>query len=207
MSQPHSKSIIAASRQKPNPMMKFVRGIQIIWSDTLTFDFSIDGRMGILFLDLLYQTEKPNYLSDRIDRIKEKLATRVLLVLVNIENNVDELITELEIFCISKNFTVFLSFSNEEAARCIWAFWDSLKYSAAELKATNETNLQIAIECLHGLGLTRKDAEAVARAFPTLSDCLLASREDFISKAILSETKIDFLLSVIHSDFCPSNDE
>ncbi|KAH0790492.1 DNA excision repair protein ERCC-1 [Histomonas meleagridis] len=192
--------ITISNRQKGNQLIKILAPAQTVWSDSSTCDYSIGYKIGILFLSLKFHREHPNYLSERIANFKGGYATRILLLVVD-GKNPDRVISKLTAQSIANNLNLVLAFNLEEAGRWILTIYNTQESQVDELKATNETTYDIAINALNAIGVSRKDAASMIDSYGTVSDCLLQSRDSLTKTNILSDFKMEQFLAVLDEPF------
>jgi len=169
-------SLTVSSRQKGNPLLNSISQGSIVWSDSTLADYSIGFEIAALFLSLKYHRLHPDYFSTRIKNMIGNFNTRVLLVLVDIENP-DNLISSLTSICLASNISILLAFSYEEAARWISSMIGSHNVSLEDLKASMDSPIEMAINSLHSLGISRKDAEKLIDSLGSVEACYHADVE------------------------------
>lgn len=190
-----------SNRQKGNQLLKVLNGVKMEWKDDAIADYSIGEKAAVLFLALTYHRQHPEYLGERIKQLKGFYPVRILLFLVNSEK-ADLVIQKLTIFCNHNNINIVLAFDYEEAGRWILSLYNSQENSIDHLKAMNESNLDMAIESLQALGPSRREAEELLDAFPTIADCLLAQKEDIENSGVfVNPAKIDSFIEAASSPF------
>ena len=125
---------------------------------------------------------------------------RVLLLLVDIDNP-DLIIARITNYCIDNGITVLLGFDYPEISRWLLTLWQNQKSTIDDLKASNESNVDIAIEALHSLGLSKREAESLFASKGTLEKCLIITKQELVETGILSPSRADMFLANISADF------
>ncbi|OHT04831.1 Mating-type switching protein swi10 [Tritrichomonas foetus] len=194
--------LLIAKRQEGNPLLKFLNVIKKEWSDSeaTVADYSIGNKVGVLFLTIKYHRQNPNYIHDRIKNLRGNFPTRILLLLVN-SDQPDSIIEKLTILGIANNINLVLAFDYEEAARWLISLYDTQENTSDFLKATNESNYNIAVDALHALGASTKEADALLDNFSTLADILLCTDEQIADTGCLSTSKIEILTEATNKPF------
>jgi hypothetical protein len=91
-----------------------------------------------------------------------------------------------------------LAFDYEEASRWLLTIYNTQDSAVDDLKATNETPLEIATDALNAIGPSKKEADVLLGSFPTLADVLLATREALEKSSSLRDKKINSFLAVVN---------
>ena len=190
-----------SKRQEGNQLLKLLNSINTEWSEDSVADYSIANKAGVLFLTLTYHRQHPDYIGERIRLFQGSFPLRILLFLVNSEKP-DDVIQKLTIFCIHNNINIVLAYDYEEAGRWILCLYNSQENSIDHLKAVNESNHEMAIEALQALGPSKRESELLLDSFPTVADCLLASKEALGQTEIFaSSAKVDVFVESAQTPF------
>uniref|UniRef100_A0A7S2Y3K3 ERCC1-like central domain-containing protein n=1 Tax=Entomoneis paludosa TaxID=265537 RepID=A0A7S2Y3K3_9STRA len=86
-----------------------------------------------LFLSLKYHSLYPNYIHRRIAELRSDFELRVLLVLVDIQDNAPAL-RQLNSLCVTNRLTLILSWTAEEAARYLESYKASQGKDASSIQ-------------------------------------------------------------------------
>ena len=106
-------------KQRGNSVLKHIRNVPYQYSQIVP-DFILGSNRCALFLSLKYHTLHPNYIQRRINELKNDFSLRVLLCLVDMDDNA-AIINALNKTAVFHNLSLILAWSNEEAAReCYW---------------------------------------------------------------------------------------
>jgi DNA excision repair protein ERCC-1 len=184
-------------RQQGNPMIPVLEsGAEVVFADSSVADYTIGKDLAVLFLTLKYHRQHPDYLGERLRDFRGSFPVRLLLFLVNDENP-DRVISRLTSVAMANNMNLILAFTYEEAARWLLTLYNTQDAGVDDLRAMNESHTETATEALHAIGLSRREAEAMLRAFPTVAELLLAPRDALVKAAAVSEKKVDLLIEMI----------
>lgn len=192
--------ISISTRQKENPMIELFKAIPHNWMEADNADYIVGNEIGILFLSLKFHRLNPKYLEERVKKFQGDFKSRVLLVLVDIDDP-DQLISKLTRTANGSYMTLVLSFKYEEAARWIISMYNTQEANVDELKASNETPFETGVNCLHSLGLSRKEAEELLTAFGSIYKCLTTTKEEIMKATSLSSKKVDMLIENSRAQF------
>ncbi|KAI8973930.1 excision repair protein [Pilobolus umbonatus] len=109
-------TILVNPNQQKNPILKHVHNIPWEVSDAIKVDYVVGKTTGVTYLSLKYHRLYPTYIYDRMASVKNLFVTRILLVLVDVENYHD-VIREINRVSVLNGFTLMLAWSQEEAGR------------------------------------------------------------------------------------------
>ena len=192
--------IIISERQKDNPLIQLLKGIPMEWTKDLSFDFSISHDIAVLFLSLKFHRKNPNYIIGRFKTFEGPYKTRVLLLLVDVDSP-DQNIAELTKLSIGNNTTVLLAFKYDEVSKWLISMYNGQETPLDDLKGQGETPYETSTNCLHSLGLSKKEAEEMIQSFGSLEACFSASKEEILQKTSLSSNKVDLFYEALRSPF------
>ena len=192
--------ITISKLQEKNPLIKILSPAKIEWDESSVCDYSIGHQIGILFLSLKFHRSHPEYLDKRVLNFKGGYASRILLLVVDGQNP-DRVISKLTSYSIANNLNLVLAFDYEEAGRWILTMYNTQEAQVDELKASNETTYDIAIDALNAIGVSKKDAASMLESCGTLSKCLLQSRGELAKTNILSDFKMEQFLAALDEPF------
>ena len=193
--------IIISERQKENPVIQLLKGIAMEWTKDLAIDFSIGHDIAVLFLSLKFHRKNPNYIINRFKEFEGPFKTRVLLLLVDVPDSPDQNIAELTKLSIGNHTTVLLAFKYDEVSKWLISMYNGQETPLDDLKGQGETPYETATNCLHSLGLSKKEAEEMIQSFGSLEACFNASKEEILQKTSLSNNKVDLFYESLRSPF------
>jgi DNA excision repair protein ERCC-1 len=107
-------------RQKGNPLLSQIRIIPWQFTKEISADY-VMGSTCAIFLSLKYHTIYPKYVEKRIHEIGRNFKLRVLLVYVDDVSNMKSIL-DLNKLSFVSDFTLVLTWSNEECARYLETF-------------------------------------------------------------------------------------
>ena len=124
--QPHVLHV--STKQRGNAVLNYIRNVPFSYS-TMVPDYIFSPNRCALFLSCKYHNLHPKYIHRRISELRTDFDLRVLLCLVDIEDNASTLLA-LNKLCVINNMTLILAWSNEEAAR----YLEPLKHMKARMR-------------------------------------------------------------------------
>lgn len=174
----NSNSIIVNSRQRGNPILKFIRSIPYEFGEIIP-DYEMGKTACALFLSLRYHQLNPNYIHERLKQLRRYYELRVLLVQVDIKEP-HHLVKELAKICILADCTLILAFSPEEAGRYLETYKVyEHKPPEAIMEKTEKDYMSKVTECLTSVrSVNKTDAMTLLNTFHTMEGVLKATQED-----------------------------
>nr|XP_022298333.1 DNA excision repair protein ERCC-1-like isoform X1 [Crassostrea virginica] len=174
----NSNSIIVNSRQRGNPILKFIRSIPYEFGDIIP-DYEMGKTSCALFLSLRYHQLNPNYIHERLKQLRRYYDLRVLLVQVDIKEP-HHLVKDLAKICILADCTLILAFSAEEAGRYLETYKVyEHKPPDAIMEKTEKDYMSKVTECLTSVrSVNKTDAMTLLSTFHTMEGVLKAKQED-----------------------------
>ena len=189
-----------SKRQEKNPMIPLLGGIDTRFTQSDIFDFAITDEIAILFLTIKFHRLNPQYFDDRAKKLIGPWKTRILILLID-DDNPNRHISALTQTAMAHNMTTVLAFGYEEASKWLHSYYTIQDSSLDELKSTSESNYDIAVNMLHSLNISRKDAEDLLNTFGSIDKILKASKEQISKATSMSSSKIDAFFAAIDKDF------
>lgn len=189
-----------ARRQEKNPLIPLLNGIETQISEADIFDFCIGDDIAFLFLTIKFHRLNPQYFDDRAKKLMGPWKTRILILLID-DDNPNKHISALTQTAMAHNITTILSFGYEEASKWLYTYYNIQDSPIDDLKASNETNYDIAVNMLHSLNISRKEAEELLHAFGSIEKILKASKEQISKATSMSSSKIDAFFAAAEQDF------
>ncbi|CAF3145390.1 unnamed protein product [Rotaria sp. Silwood2] len=113
-----SSSLFVHSRQRGNPLLKYIRQVKWEYSDMILggADYSMSRSSCALYLSLRYHQLNPNYIYERLKSNKLPYQLKILLVQCDI-NEASQTLKELARLSIIYDLTLIISWNDEESAR------------------------------------------------------------------------------------------
>ncbi|XP_037095740.1 DNA excision repair protein ERCC-1 isoform X2 [Syngnathus acus] len=197
-------SIIVSSRQRGNPILKFVRSVPWEFGEVVP-DYVLGQTTCALFLSLRYHNLNPNYIHERLKQLGQSFTLRVLLVQVDVKDP-HHALKELARICIMADCTLILAWSPEEAGRYLETYKSYEKKPADLLKEQVEKNyLSKVTDCLTTVkSINKTDAMTLLSTFSSLEGIISASKEDLVLCPGLGPQKARRLYDVLHKPFLKS---
>ncbi|XP_034550148.1 DNA excision repair protein ERCC-1 [Notolabrus celidotus] len=197
-------SIIVSSRQRGNPILKFLRSVPWEFGDVVP-DYVLGLTTCALFLSLRYHNLNPNYIHDRLKLLGQTFTLRVLLVQVDVKDP-HHVLKELARICIMADCTLILAWSPEEAGRYLETYKSYEKKPADVLKEQVEKNyLSKVTDCLTTVkSINKTDAITLLSTFSSVEGIISASKEDLVLCPGLGPQKARRLYDVLHKPFLKS---
>ena len=112
---PSARTIQVSRRQTNNPVLKNIRNVPWEYADIVP-DYLMGTQTCCLFLSLKYHLLKPKYIYARMEALQRGYRLRVLLCMVDTEDNTKTLI-DVHKVAVVNGWTLILAWSAEEAAR------------------------------------------------------------------------------------------
>lgn len=184
--------------QQNNKVIEYLHPGTYEWSTDISCDFAIKNQIGVLYLSLKFHREHQNYIKTRLAANNDYFPVNILLLVSSSENDSSQ-INELTQLCITHNITVVLAFNTEESARWIQSMYQTQNSTLESLKTEDEANIDTAINALHCLGVSHKEAEALLLKFGSLEKCLNATQSSIAE--ILSPEKAKNFCAKIQAPF------
>jgi DNA excision repair protein ERCC-1 len=133
-----STAILVSEKQRGNPLLRFIRNCPFEFNRDIVPDY-VMGSTCAIFLSLKYHLLHPRHAEVRIKELGRSYKLRILLVLVDDDNNVRSL-QELNKLCFSTDVTLILAWNNEECARYLETFklYENKDASAIKEKVKEE---------------------------------------------------------------------
>ncbi|XP_054887997.1 DNA excision repair protein ERCC-1 isoform X2 [Poeciliopsis prolifica] len=197
-------SIIVSSRQRGNPILKFVRSVPWEFGDVVP-DYVLGQTTCALFLSLRYHNLNPNYIHDRLKQLGSTFTLRVLLVQVDVKDP-HHALKELARICVMADCTLILAWSPEEAGRYLETYKSYEKKPADLLKEQVEKDyLSKVTDCLTTVkSINKTDAITLLSTFSSVEGIINASKEDLVLCPGLGPQKAKRLYDVLHKPFLKS---
>jgi len=198
---PGINSIIVNSRQKGNPILKFVRRVPWEFGD-ISSDYQIGPASCVLYLSLKYHNLNPNYIHERLKQLANSFTLRVMLVQVDVKDPHHSL-KELANMCILADCTLILAFTHEEAGRYLETY-KSFENKPPDLimEKTEANYLSKVTDVLTSARKVNKtDAATLLSAFGSFERMTAASEEDLSLCPGLGPQKAQRLHKVFNQPF------
>lgn len=176
-------AVIVNQCQRGNPILEHIRNVPWQYADKdsgMAPDYVMSATSCCLFLSLRYHALRPNYIYERIQKLRKtaQYTLRILLGLVDVKDP-SYAVKELAKAALVADMTLLLAFSNEEAGTYIETF-KSYKNKSAELiqKRANKNHSVRASETLASVkSINSTDSHMLLTQYKNLS--LIANATEY----------------------------
>eukprot|EP00531_Pseudo-nitzschia_arenysensis_P007295 CAMPEP_0116134930 /NCGR_PEP_ID=MMETSP0329-20121206/10920_1 /TAXON_ID=697910 /ORGANISM="Pseudo-nitzschia arenysensis, Strain B593" /LENGTH=445 /DNA_ID=CAMNT_0003629697 /DNA_START=141 /DNA_END=1478 /DNA_ORIENTATION=+ len=200
MLQPHV--LYVSTRQKGNSILPLIRNVPIAYSPMVP-DYILGPTSCALFLSIKYHKLYPRYIHRRIAELRKDFKLRVLLVLVDVDDNANTLL-QLNTIGVTNQLTVILCWSELEAARYLETYKVRDGKDAAPIQKRESANpLDRVIDFMTGgrAGVNKTDAVTLWSQFSTISGIAGASADELALVGGMGPVKVRRLHEALHKPF------
>lgn len=197
--QPHV--LYVSTKQRGNGILKHIRNVPMAFSNMVP-DYIMNTSRCALFLSCKYHNLYPNYIHRRIAEIKTDFVLRVLLVLVDVEDNASTLLF-LNKLAVINNMTLILAWSEEEAARYLETYKAFDGKDASSIQRREQTNFvdQAADVLTAARGVNKTDSAQLLSQFSSLKAIAAASMDELGVCSGMGDVKVKALHDALHKPF------
>ena len=197
--QPHVLHV--STKQRGNAVLNYIRNVPFSYS-TMVPDYIFSPNRCALFLSCKYHNLHPKYIHRRISELRTDFDLRVLLCLVDIEDNASTLLA-LNKLCVINNMTLILAWSNEEAARYLETFKAYESKDASSIQRREQTNFadQVSDVLCAVRSVNKTDGAQLMSQFGTLRGLLAAPMDELSLCPGIGEKKVRRLYEAFHKPF------
>ncbi|CAM9490209.1 unnamed protein product, partial [Phaeothamnion confervicola] len=200
-----SATIQVNRRQKGNPVLALVKNVRWEFADRIMPDYILGSTSCALFVSVRFHLLHRKYIHMRIAELRNDFRLRVLLCLVDNEDNVEAL-RELNTLALLNNMSLVLAWTAAEAARYLETFKAYANKSAASIQERIDTDylahLHDALSCVRSVN--RTDVATLASSFGSLAAICGASMEALAMCPGIGEKKVVRLYEALHQPFLPN---
>ena len=198
---PLSSVLLCNPNQMKNPVYNAIRNTPKQVSNEIKADFATSSAC-VLYLSLKFHNQHPKYVEMRIREIGRNYKVRILLVLVDTEDNVQLLLTINKI-CFNTNFTLILAWSIEECARYLETLkiYESKSSSSIQEKVETEFLPKLTKVLTSVRSINKTDVATLLDTFGTLSNIINADEQHLMLCPGLGEKKVKRLYQAFHEPF------
>ncbi len=200
MLQPHV--LYVSTRQKGNGILSLIRNVPIAYSPMVP-DYILGPTSCALFLSIKYHKLYPRYIHRRIAELRGDFKLRVLLVLVDVDDNANTLL-QLNTIGVTHQLTVILCWSELEAARYLETYKARDGKDAAPIQKRESSNpLDRVTDFLTGgrAGVNKTDSVTLWNQFSTVRGIASASSDELALVAGMGPVKVRRLHEALHKPF------
>ncbi len=155
-------------------------------------DYEMNESTCALFFLLKYHMLNPNYLQSRLNACKRAYTTRVLLVLIDVED-CERLLLEITKHCFAYSWTLVCCSSQEEMARYIETlklFEKKTSESLQERVDEKDLKAKMTEALTHIRSINKTDANLLMQNFSSFSGIAHASKEELLLCPGMGEKKV-----------------
>ena len=200
MLQPHV--LYVSTRQKGNGILSLIRNVPIAYSPMVP-DYILGPTSCALFLSIKYHKLYPRYIHRRIAELRKDFKLRVLMVLVDVDDNANTIL-QLNAIGVTNQLTLILCWSELEAARYLETYKARDGKDAAPIQKRESVNpLDRVVDFLTGgrAGVNKTDAVTLWNQFSTVSGIAGASSDELALVAGMGPVKVRRLHDAFHKPF------
>ena len=197
--QPHVLHV--STKQRGNSALKYVRNVPFSYS-TMVPDYIFAPNRCALFLSIKYHNLHPTYIHRRISELGTDFDLRVLLCLVDVDDNAATLLF-LNKMCVVNNLTLVLAWSSEEAARYLETLKAFEGKDATSIQRREQTNFsdQIGDVLCAVRSVNKTDATQLISQFGSLQKLMAAPIDELSLCPGVGEKKVKRLYEAFHKPF------
>jgi DNA excision repair protein ERCC-1 len=195
-----------SERQRGNPVVKFIKNVKFEFDPQLIPDYHLGSTACGLFLSLRYHLLNGDYLLRRLKDIPAKYRLRVLVCLVDTDENAVPL-RQLNKLCIASNLTMIVAWSNLEVARYIETYKALEGKSADTIKEQVKDDYEAQLtDCLTAVrSINKRNVQSLAQNIGSLKAVMTAPIEQLSLCPGLGEKRVRRLYDAFHKPFVGSN--
>eukprot|EP00929_Paragymnodinium_shiwhaense_P005258 TRINITY_DN106972_c0_g1_i1.p1 TRINITY_DN106972_c0_g1~~TRINITY_DN106972_c0_g1_i1.p1 ORF type:complete len:225 (-),score=42.38 TRINITY_DN106972_c0_g1_i1:458-1132(-) len=199
-----AKAIIAAPRQRGNPILNCVRSTLVEYAEGLVPDYLAGPETAVIFISLRFQRLHSDYLQKRVDALAgSRYRSRVLLCRVDLEQP-EEQLEQVTILAFHSNCSLLLAWTDAEASQYLETLHRYQSKGAEALMgklaegdhATRMTQVLTTIK-----GVNRTDAASLSSRFGSFAGICAASEEELLECPGVGDKKVRQLQKVLHTPF------
>lgn len=193
--------------QKENPLLRHVHHVKfdiVAEAKDMLCDYlcGASATVAVLYISLKYHVLKPQYLEMRMREMGDGYKVRILLCRCDMDECTDTLLA-LNKLAFTRNFTLILAWSNEEAARYLESFHIYEGKSAASIQEKVENEyMPLAVKAFTTIKpINRTDVSTLLNNFGSIADICQAEENQLVLCPGLGDKKVRRLYDVLHTPF------
>eukprot|EP00554_Chaetoceros_debilis_P008563 CAMPEP_0194103702 /NCGR_PEP_ID=MMETSP0150-20130528/4120_1 /TAXON_ID=122233 /ORGANISM="Chaetoceros debilis, Strain MM31A-1" /LENGTH=387 /DNA_ID=CAMNT_0038791017 /DNA_START=30 /DNA_END=1193 /DNA_ORIENTATION=+ len=197
--QPHVLHV--STKQRGNGVLRFIRNVPFAYTK-IAPDYILGPNRCALFLSFKYHNLHPNYIHRRIAEIKSDYDLRVLLCLVDVDDNASIILYLNKISAVN-NLTLVLAWSEEEVARYLETFKAFEGKDASTIQKKKEATYTEQVADLLGAvrSVNKTDSAQLLSQFGTLKNVITAPIKELQQCPGIGEKKVRRLFDAFHKPF------
>ncbi|KAJ1675670.1 ssDNA endonuclease and repair protein rad10, partial [Spiromyces aspiralis] len=163
-----------------NPILAHVRNVPWEYGE-IEPDYVVGRTACVLFLSLRYHRLHPEYIYNRIERLKRTYSLRILLTFVDTDEH-QAALRELNKIAIMGDMTLFLAWSSEEAGRYLETFkaYEFRSHDAIKERVEQGYLPQLTKTLTQIKSVNTTDVQTLSTVFGSLRQLSRASQEEIV---------------------------
>lgn len=197
--QPHM--LYVSTKQRGNGVLKFIRNVPFAHSKMVP-DYIMSSTSCALFLSIKYHQLYPHYVHRRLAELKTDFKVRVLLLLVDVEDNANALLY-LNKLSVTNNVTLVLAWTEQEAARYLETYkaLNGKDASIIQRKEANNYVDQVSEFLTGSKPVNKTDSTNLLSHFSNVQAIIAASKDELALCPGLGQVKVQKLHDAFHKPF------
>ena len=194
--------LYVSPKQRGNIVLEYVKNVPVTFLRMVP-DYIFSTTQCALFLSLKYHSLYPNYIHRRIAELGHDFQLRVLLVLVDVQDNAPALL-QLNALCVTNKLTLILAWTAEEAARYLETYKALHGKDASVIQKRTSTNYvdQVADFLTACPSVNKTDAANLLGQFTSLQAlCTHGTPEELSLVTGMGHVKVTRLYEALHKPF------
>lgn len=197
--QPHV--LYVSTKQRGNGVLPFIRNVPFQYS-TMVPDYILSSQRCALFLSIKYHNLYPEYIHRRIAELQTDFKLRILLVLIDVEDNANTLL-HLNKLAVVHSLTLLLAWTEEEAARYLETYKAFDGKDASTIQKKEQTHFIDQVADVLGTirSVNKTDSAQLLSQFTCLKAIMTASVDELVLCPGVGEKKVRRIHDAFHKPF------
>ena len=190
-----------STKQRGNRIIQYIRNVPYEFSKMVP-DYIMGSNRCALFLSCKYHKLHPSYIHRRIAELQTDFELRVLLTLVDMEDNANTLLF-LNQLCVLNHMTLILAWSDEEAARYLETFKAFEKKDAKLIqRREKETHTDQVADVLASIrSINKTDSQQLMAQFGCFANIIKAPMDELSFCSGIGPKKVKRLFDAFQKPF------
>jgi DNA excision repair protein ERCC-1 len=204
LQQPHV--LYVSTKQRGNGLLQYIRNVPYAYARMVP-DYVLSPTQCALFLSFKYHSLYPNYIHRRIAELKQDFNLRILLCLVDVQDNA-HILRFLNKLAVTHNLTLMLAWSEEEAARYLETYKAFYGRDATLIQRKESTHFADQVAdflgaCTyhHRTVVNKTDAAMLLSQFNSVRSMTAASMDELALVSGMGQVKVQRLHDALHRPF------
>lgn len=197
--EPHMLHV--STKQRGNLVLNHIRNVPTAFSKMVP-DYIMSPTSCALFLSIKYHQLYPNYIHRRLGELESDFKVRILLVLVDVEDNA-KIILQLNALSVRNNMTLILAWTEKEAARYLESYKALNRKDASIIQRKEAKNYvdQVAEFIIAAKPVNKTDSANLLYHFSNVQAIIAASKDELALCPGLGHIKVQRLHDAFHQPF------